>query len=275
MSQQDAETLFAHLWRDFATIAPQAAHIHDLLESRGERFTNDHVALRTFDAEAIRKEVLAAPFVRWGYQQTGEYFFKERKLRAVSYSHPSKNLPRVFISELVLSSCSASLQKHVQSLIEHLPEDVGGDQLLGDQSLWPAVQYHVYRELLEESEYAAWVAAFGIRANHFTINFNDLKTFASLQSLNEFLVARGFELNSPSAPIQGSPSQLLEQSSTRADHIEWPFADGKKHMIRSCYYEFCRRYRDPASGQWYDGFITKNADKIFESTNVHVDARSL
>jgi len=275
MSQSDAETLFAHLWKDFARIAPQAARIHDLLESRGERFANDHVALRTFDAEAIRKEILATPFVRWGYQQTGEYFFQERKLRAVSYSHPSKNLPRVFISELVLASCSASLQKHIQSLIGQLPENVDGDKLLRDQGLWPTVQYSVYRELLEESEYAAWVAAFGIRANHFTVNFNDLKAFSSLQSLNEFLVAQGFELNSLNSPIQGSPALLLEQSSTRADHIEWPFADGTKHMVRSCYYEFCRRYRDPSNGELYDGFITKSADKIFESTNVHVAERSL
>lgn len=275
MSQQEAEALFAHLWKDFSRIAPQAARIHDLLESRGEQFRNDHVALRTFDAEAIRKEVLAAPFIRWGYQPTGDYVFSERKLRARSYSHPSKALPRVFISELVLSACSPSLQKHIQSLVGQLPQEPDADALLSDQSLWPTVQYSVYRELLEESEYAAWVAAFGIRANHFTINFNDLKTFSSLQGLNDFLVAQGFELNSSSAPIQGSPTVLLEQSSTRADHIAWPFADGKQHMIRSCYYEFCRRYPDPKSGEWYDGFITKSADKIFESTDVHVAARSL
>ncbi len=269
MNQQSAETLFAHLWRDFSSIAPQAARIHALLESKGERFRNDHVALRTFDSEKIHTEMLEVPFLKWGYQSTGNYLFKEKKVRAKSYSHPSASLPRIFISELMLPECTATLQKHVQSLIERLPSDLDAEILLNNQTIWPKVDYSVYRELLGESEYAAWVAAFGIRANHFTVSFNDLKTFPTLESLNEFLVSEGFELNSPSSPIQGSPQNLLEQSSTRADHIRWEFADGKEHTIRSCYYEFCRRYPDPASGKWYDGFISQNADKIFESTNVN------
>jgi hypothetical protein len=36
--------------------------------------------------------------------------------------------------------------------------------------------------------------------------------------------------------------------------------------VPGCYYEFARRYAMP-SGQLYQGFIAKSADKIFESTN--------
>ncbi|MCB9707721.1 MAG: DUF1338 domain-containing protein [Myxococcales bacterium] len=268
MSQKEAELMFEHLWRDFAAIAPQAAHIHALLKSKGEHFRNDHVAIRTFDAAKIALEVLAEPFLQWGYKPTGDYAFKEKKICARSYSHPSGELPRVFISELLLSQCSATLQKHVRGMLEQLEETLSGEALLRNQALWPRINYSVYRQMLEESEYAAWVMAFGIRTNHFTVNFNDLQAFTTLRELNDFLVSEGFELNSPNQPIQGSSESMLEQSSTRADHVMWRFSDGEERSIRSCYYEFCRRYPDPKTGTWYDGFITNSADKIFESTNV-------
>ena len=60
---------------------------------------------------------------------------------------------------------------------------------------------------------------------------------------------------------------MLEQSSTMANRIEWEFDGGVRQTIPSCYYEFARRYADPATGQLYEGFIAKSADKIFESTN--------
>jgi len=43
------------------------------------------------------------------------------------------------------------------------------------------------------------------------------------------------------------------------------FTDGKKE-IPSCYFEFAKRYLLD-SGELYQGFIAKSADKIFESTN--------
>src|SRR5690606_11489036 len=52
LSRDPAVTIdrhFAELWDGYRAIAPQAARIHALLEARGERLVNDHVALRTFD----------------------------------------------------------------------------------------------------------------------------------------------------------------------------------------------------------------------------------
>jgi hypothetical protein len=65
--------------------------------------------------------------------------------------------------------------------------------------------------------------------------------------------------------VKGSPEQLLEQSSTLADSLQMQFDDGL-HTVTGCYYEFAKRYTD-ASGQLYDGFIARSADKIFESTH--------
>ena len=111
----------------------------------------------------------------------------------------------------------------------------------------------------------AWVAAFGIRANHFTVFVNYLKTFKDLPDLNEFLKKNGYKLNSSGGEIKGSPKEYLEQSSTLAHPAEVEFAD-RKETIPACYYEFAKRYPLP-NGKLFQGFVAQSADKIFESTN--------
>ena len=54
---------------------PQAGAIHSLLESRGERVVNDHIALRTYDDPRIGLETLSAPFMQCGYPPVGDYSF--------------------------------------------------------------------------------------------------------------------------------------------------------------------------------------------------------
>ena len=103
-------------------------------------------------------------------------------------------------------------------------------------------------------------AAFGFRVNHFTVNVNALTTFPDLPALNAFLFDHGFTLNEAGGAIKGTPAQLLEQSSTRADSIDVQFAD-ETLRIPSCYYEFARRYPRP-DGTLFHGFVPASADKI-------------
>ena len=63
----------------------------------------------------------------------------------------------------------------------------------------------------------------------------------------------------------GSEMCIRDRSSTVANKVEVEFTDGKKE-IPSCYFEFAKRY-PLDSGELYQGFIAKSADKIFESTN--------
>ena len=128
------------------------------------------------------------------------------------------------------------------------------------------VTHNDYLALLAESEYAAWVAAFGFRVNHFTVDMRSLSTFPDLDALNAFLVEHGFQLNDSGGLIKGTREQKLEQSSTRADAIDVAFSDVTVR-IPSCYYEFARRYALP-SGELFHGFVPASADKIFESTDV-------
>lgn len=262
-----AHALLDVLWRDYVAITPQAEAIHALLGQRGETFRNDHIALRTFALPEVALDRLAAPWLELGWVPSGEYDFPEKKLYARSFTHPSGALPRVFISELLLEHFDARLQDVAKRLVSGL-----GDKdpwaLLQDRPSWSAPTIAEYRDLLDRSEYAAWLAAFGLRVNHFTVDFNDLKTFATLDELNAFLEGAGFSLNGSGRKIQGSPEALLEQSSTLASVVPWTFAEGESLHIPSCYYEFARRYPDPETGALFDGFVARSADKIFESTDV-------
>lgn len=259
--------LLQMLWDDYSGMNKQAEGIYKLLTTRRERIVNDHIAFRTFNSKKISIEVLAKPFVALGYQPQGEYHFKEKKLFARHFEHSDPDQPKVFISELKLEECSPDLQKVVKGLVDQIPEKLTQQlDFVASGVPWKPLAYAAYEKLLAESEYAAWMSAFGFRVNHFTVYFNALKTFKSFPEFNEFLKQNGFKLNSSGGEIKGSPQEYLEQSSTLAHPVEVLFADGKK-TIPGCYYEFAKRYPLP-SGKMFTGFVAQSADKIFESTNV-------
>lgn len=261
------DALFEFFWHDYCRTTPDAERIHALLAARGERVVNDHVAFRTYDLAPVHLDALAEVFTARGYVETGVYRFREKKLRARSFRPPGAGLPHVFISELLTGECSPGLRRTVEALVAGVPRARSGAALFTELPTWAPVAHADYLRLLDESEYAAWVAAFGIRVNHFTVSVNDLKTFASIGELNEFLLAAGFRLNTSGGLVKGSAESLLEQSSTLASRVPWIFAGGETHVVPSCYYEFARRYVDPATGALYDGFIARSADRIFESTD--------
>lgn len=253
------------LWRDYVASTPQAARIHALLTERGEQLRNDHVALRTYGAAGIGIDALARPFEALGWQPRDRYTFPDKHLRARYWQHADPRLPKVFLSELAVEELSPAAQAAIAALVAQLPAGFAArPDLAWAGRPWP-IAHAVYQALLAESEYAAWVAAFGFRVNHFTVDVGSLQTFPDLAALNAFLVEHGFTLNTAGGAIKGTPRDHLEQSSTRADSIAVTFDDATV-KIPSCYYEFARRYALP-SGELFHGFVPTSADKIFESTD--------
>lgn len=258
------EELFAKLWERYCRLNPQARQIHDLLHQQGENIVNDHIALRTFDHPAVNIEVLAEHFKKFGYQEKGQYQFTQKKLRAKHFE--LVGYPRIFISELIVGEFSPFLQDTVKNLIANLSVvNIRKDSFLYSGRKWPMISYRTYSQLLQESEYAAWLATFGYLANHFTISVNDLTSFKDLTDLNTFLKNAGFTLNTAGGEVKGGAAVYLAQSSTLAAKVKVSFAD-RKQLIPGCYYEFAQRFRQP-DGQWFNGFIAASADKIFESTD--------
>ncbi|TRY31398.1 DUF1338 domain-containing protein [Aliiglaciecola sp. M165] len=261
------DTLFANLWQDYLAITPSAQKVHQLLgETAGQsELVNDHVAFRTFNIDKINLDKLAAHFIALGYEEKGQYNFEQKKLIAKHFEHADTTKPKVFISELIVEAFSESVQAIIQKMVTNIePNAAAQDDFLYSGTHWQ-VSSEDYDTLLEASEYAAWMAAWGFRANHFTVSVNHLQHFQVLADVNQQLKEAGFVLNTSGGEIKGGPEVHLAQSSTMADHIEVQFSDTKK-QIPSCFYEFAQRYKMP-DGNMYQGFVAASADKIFESTN--------
>ncbi|MDG1750192.1 MAG: DUF1338 domain-containing protein [Thalassotalea sp.] len=256
--------LFNNIWQNYIEVTPSAEKIHHLLGS-GHDLINDHVAYRTFNIEKVGIDKLAQHLIALGYKEGGEYHFEAKKLYAKHFEHSDKTLPKVFISELLVEEFSPSVQKIIHNLVDSLDESVINDQsFLYSGKKW-SLSSTDYQTLLAESEYAAWLAAWGYRANHFTVSINHLANYEHLEDINITLKSAGFKLNSTGGEIKGCSEVKLEQSSTIADKFNVEFSD-QTVEIPSCFYEFAKRY--PAqNGELYSGFVAASADKIFESTN--------
>lgn len=259
------ESLFDYLWQDYGKLNPSAIKVHSILQAHGEKVLNDHVAFRSFNTPELNLEKMSKVFLKHGYKVEGEYTFVEKKLFAKHFEHPDKTKPKVFISHLEIEKLSAKAQQIIHSLTAQVPRDFSSQEAFCVSGRPWTVTYSEYQTLLQESEYAAWMAAFGFRVNHFTVNVNALTRFKDLTQLNEFIKSNGYKLNSAGGEIKGSKEVYLEQSSTLAEKVKVNFADGT-YEIPSVYYEFALRYKLP-TGVLYQGFVEKSADKIFESTD--------
>ena len=265
----NSHEIFNRLWLDYILQNPSTKKIFDLFTDEGEHVVNDHIALRTFRHPQVGIDQLALVFLRNNYELKGEYRFEKKHLFARHFEHKTnREAPRVFISELLTDKFSHYLQQVVKGWIHSFPLDrIRPDELVFSGNQTGAPSFTVYQKLRQESEYAAWLYVNGFRANHFTVSVNHLKKYDTIQKVNAFLKSHGFQMNDAGGEIQGSPQELLEQSSIKASMVKFDFSEGD-YEIPGCFYEFARRYPD-ADGNLYGGFIAKSADKIFESTHYY------
>lgn len=260
------DTFMSQMWKDYCEMNPEAPKIYDLLSSNGETILNDHIALRTFRHPKLGLASAIRQFEKLGYKLAEqEYVFKQKKLFAKHMLHPDPQYPKVFISELELEKMSPFVIETLTKLAEQIPDGAPETPEFYFSGRPWILSHATYEKLAAESEYASWVAAFGFRPNHFTVNVNELRKYNNLVELNALLKAQGFKLNQSGGEIKGSQAQYLEQSSTMAPLVSVKFSDGV-FPVPGCYYEFAKRYALP-SGELYTGFVAESADKIFESTN--------
>lgn len=266
----ETHEIFNRFWIPYSTQNPSAMHIYELFTGMGEKVVHDHIALRTFNDPRINMDVIARIFTDNGYEQKGNYEFKAKKVLGRHYEHKTDpDAPKVFISELLLEQCSEFVQNTIRGRLDAIDQKIYQDPMLVYQgSIWGKIPFETYDGLRQESEYAAWTLVYGFRANHFAIKVNDLKKFSKLQEVNHYVKENGYLMNVVGgSEIYGTPEELLEQSSTKAEIIPFEFSDGV-FEVPSCFYEFTLRHPD-RTGKLYSGFIAANADKIFESTNFY------
>lgn len=264
-----AQEIFSRLWTIYTTKNHYVKKVYDLFIEEGENVVNDHVAFRTYNESRINVDVLSRIFLKAGYEEKGQYTFEEKHLFAKHFEHKANSaLPRVFISEIKLEEFSSFLQDVARTGIDRIPDGFEKtDELIFSGNILGMPSYNVYERLREESEYAAWLYVNGFTVNHFTVSVNALKKYNTIQKVNSFLKNSGFTINDAGGEIQGTPIELLEQSSVKAALVPVEFIEGI-YDVTSCYYEFAKRYPD-ADGNLYSGFIAKSADKIFQSTDLY------
>ena len=261
------QEFFAHCWHDYTAMAPQAAVIHQAFADEGETVVNDHVAFRTLALEPLRLHNLQTHLLALGYQPAGSYRFEAKLLEATGYVHADPDLPRVFVSELLvdeLSDAAAAILRRCAAAVD--PARLSTPSVMWAGRLWPTITSEEYDLLAAESEYAAWVATIGLRPNHFTISINHLHSYPDVESVLQRVESLGFAINDSGGRVKGSPAVLLEQGSTMADRMPVVLADDAVRELPTCYYEFALRHRD-SDGQLFQGFVAASADRIFESTD--------
>lgn len=253
---------FNRLWQQYRAITPQAEAIHQLFSDHNETVINDHVAFRTFADSPISLSALEPQLFDLGFFVFDEYHFKQKKLYARSYNHPQTDT-KIFLSELLWQQLPADSIKIIEAIIQQIPASY--ETGLSNGRLWKKPTYDNYLTLLNDSEYAAWLSIWGLRANHFTVYINALTRFSHLRDVVELLQRYQYSLNNAGGVIKGNEDIGLIQASTHADKIEVLFDNAESHQVPSCYYEFAQRFA--VNGELYQGFVSASADKIFESTD--------
>lgn len=283
------EVVLEGLMRRYSERVPDVKKITQAMVEEGiiqkaEEIENDHVAFRTMGVPHLGIASFEKIFLALGYEKRDYFYFEGKKLNAYWFSPPENHFPRIFVSELRVDDLSEKAQRIIRSYTDEVQVDPVDALDLKDgkaideflhRPLWRTPQWEDYKELLEESEYAAWVIYNRYYLNHYTISVHNLPDgYNDIEAFNRFLENIGIKLNNSGGKTKVSPDGGLLQSATVAEMIEAEFADGDKHTIAGSYVEFAERKVLPQYAGLIEikrehrreGFETGNADKIFEST---------
>lgn len=219
--------LLDDLWTDYVASTPQAESIRDLLATRGELIHHDNLALWTYAMPGIDTEALRGTFEELGWRARERHPIDVRHVCSRAWQHPDPELPKVVIAELAVAQLSSRAQEIIAELVAQLPARFARCGLTGIGRPWQ-LAHADYMVLLAESPHAAWVAAFGPRAHHFTIDVGALATFPDLVALDAFLIEHGF-------PVDCREPAGEEHATTRADAIEVEFLDATVRIPAGTY----------------------------------------
>jgi hypothetical protein len=229
----DATRLLDLLWERYAAEVPYA---RTFVQLSGGSFRNDHVALRSLARPGGGIALFARVFERLGWKPAGQYTFPDTHLSAIYLSHP-EGLPRVFISELHAERLSPEAQRLLSALpVDPPPPDSVESALLA---------------LEKESQYGAWLLAFGRKVNHFTGSVEDVEVWQ--RRMRE----AGIPMKSD---IEGEPGTVLRQTATRAAPVPLRLKDGRTREWPYAYFEIAQR----SAG--FDGFLGPQARALFDMT---------
>ncbi|ADO75909.1 DUF1338 domain-containing protein [Stigmatella aurantiaca] len=243
----DASRLLELLWNRYAAEVPFA---RTFVQLSGGSFRNDHVALRSLARLGGGIALFERVFERLGWKRAGEYTFPETHLAAIYMAHP-EGLPRVFLSELK----AEELSPRARELLAALPEDPPPPEPVEALAEWfrapPPPREAALLELEKESQYGAWLLAFGRKVNHFTGSVDDVEAWQ--QRMREAGVPMKKE-------IEGERGGALRQTATHASPLTVALQEGGSRAWPYAYFEIAQR------APHFDGFLGPQARALFEMT---------
>lgn len=298
-TKEITKLLFDQLWHNYVERVSYAKTYVDLVNKKGGKVVNDHIAIRTFNThtgeqpEGIRAIKHILNYLE--YEPAAKYNFPKKKLNAVHFEHPDELFPKIFVSQLEVSL----LPEWAQEIIHYHVKDTS--YLLSDKSIellnllkdhgtlptkaaeflvgdlvqyfrrpWNIPQKSAVLKLNDISQYAAWVLLHGNSINHFTafINYQDVKEWPDLETTCKALADAGVPMKDA---IEGEKGNKLQQSSTQAvkEEVKVRTESGIEGIAWTyAYYELAQRGYISVNGveKMFTGFLGEQATHLFDMT---------
>jgi hypothetical protein len=294
--------LYETLWARYKTRVPYAARYQGLIEIRGGKVQNDHIAFRTFNCNVGGQppgvDAMGRIFTALGYRQKDRYVFTDKKLTAWHWEHKTdpKN-PKIFISQLEVDQLPPETVQLITKAVAGAPDLVSAvdsdmlkliaqgkrmDRHSSDDLAHRLAGFFVrpwqppLRSTVEKvnavSQYAAWTLLHGNSVNHFTayINEQGAKGLNDIVETAEALRAAGVPMK---PDFEGEYGSKLRQTSTVAilEDCDVAEADGSKGKLNwsYAYYELAERGEvQGPNGEYsrFQAFLGEQATNLFEMT---------
>lgn len=299
MIKQILTDLLDKLWGNYCQRVEYARRYRELVQEKGGRVVNDHIAFRTFNTKVGELppgiESMARLITPLGYRAVGSYEFTDKHLTARHYEHDDLLMPKIFISQLEVDRLPADAARLVNEAVADATNLLDTDTqavlrypaTLLEENCKGLVE-RLYRYVTElpwtppprdtviavnkASQYAAWTLLHGNNVNHFTayINEQQVKDWPDIEATIAGLKAAGVPMK---AEIEGQKGSKLRQTATEAVDEECNVreADGKPGKLKwsYAYYELAERNDIPGPDgkpRRFQGFLGPQATNLFEMT---------
>jgi hypothetical protein len=289
-----ANLLWNTLWQDYYHRVEYARIYEQMILEAGQSIANDHIAFRSLGLTVNRggEEInLGIPYLAkiieaLGYVKAGQYEFSDRYLKACHYRHPEQNsfnLPKLFISELVVDALPETLAQQIKETVvagsffhqpdlnEWLTTESSETIITQLKAVFSRPWQPPKRSLVEAvdkvSQYGAWVLLHGYAVNHFTgyINHHYTSIYSDIEKTARALVERGIPMKNE---IEGSLKTGLRQTATIAVTEMVEVWDDCQRLIQIpwtyAYYELAER--NIVEGKLFEGFLDVQAKNLFSMT---------
>jgi Domain of unknown function (DUF1338) len=277
-----ARALWQQLWERYRTQVSYARTYEEMITSAGGTFINDHIAFRslrlTLDGRDFGIGYLAQIAESLGYTAKGEYHFASQHLYARHYQHSDEDLPKLFISELIVDALPEPIAEAIVETVQNAKLATFAED---DQESWMKVFGTPWLPPLKStvelvntvSQYGAWVLLHGYGVNHFTgsVNHQNTPAYPDIERTAAGLAALGVPMKEV---IEGDWGSGLRQTATKAVNILVAVRDDQTGELIEipwtyAYFEIAERgiiEVAPGIQGRFEGFLGQQAKHLFEMT---------